>query len=226
MRQQNTAWWKTLWLSLAIAAVVVSLWLVFDRKPSFSEAPPNDYCTVEMINNDDGTPLPIRFELTRDQGIYATLIMTEKANRPSEIDGKFVEEYGMWMAVGNRTAMGEWPAEEPSTFRVAHYKDDFEHFKAKVVSPESRNRHRRLFTLGSVNDFRKDAGFHGEPERPISIPRNVRCAYTFFCQPWDAVPGDEFVVEVFLIPHAHEVSELRSIIGPKVLLWRGMMVCR
>lgn len=225
MQERSTSAGKWLIISVSLVVAFVLLWMFLSRPPRFEAAPPNDFCEVEMIRNDDGTPLPIQMEFTWEQGVYATLIMKEKPNRPTEIEGKFVEEYGMWMTVGNLTPLDAWPADEQKMFLVRPYRDDFLYFKAKVVSPESGRRQKRGF-IGSSADFRKDAGFDGEPDRPSSIPREVRCAYTFFCQPWEAVPGQQFVVEVFLLPHAHDISSLRMVIGPKVLLWRGLITCR
>ena len=203
---------------------VCAAFLMLFRGPRFTEAPPNEFCHVQIISNVHGAELPTELEIGRNDGFYFTVVMEKKPNCPTEIEDLPMQDYADWKTFGYLTPRKEWPSEDGIRFDVQHYPQDHDYFQSKIASMNGKTSRLTVISGGSRLK-RREAGWAGHPERPEGIPQDTRCAYGFISLPRDAITGDEYVMEVYLIPHAHRVSAQRSVMGPKVLLWRGLIKC-
>ncbi|MEZ6039051.1 MAG: hypothetical protein R3C20_01000 [Planctomycetaceae bacterium] len=173
-------------------------------------APPNDFCDVQLLLNHDGSELPFQSELGKNAGFYFTTVFNKKPDYPMELGESLVEPYEMWQTVGLLTPRTRWPSRlingEGIRFTVQHYPEDFHKFtnKKKASSPGSPKQ--RMVVLGGQVLSRREAGYIGHPDRPKHVPQDTRCAFGFVSLPAEAEIGDEFVLEVFLLPTAHQIS--------------------
>ena len=209
-----------------IAVVVFAYYLLHEGPSDIPDVAENAFCRIISFHaNIDGEPLGTRLFVPAGTGMYATLVVEKRDGAPTEIDGLVVEDHRLWRMIGKLTPRMDWPAREPTRFCCLHYSNDFRKYQAEVA-PESRRRHVRAKFAGGGRSLGTSNGlFKGEPEKPATVPPDARSAWTFLALPENATNGEEYVCEIFLLPHSHDASALRTVLGPEVVIWRGTITC-
>ena len=214
-------------LLLAIGVIVVGIgWFWFgNRQPEFTRAGANAFCHELLVRESDGQALISEdISLAVGKGIYAVVEFSPKPDRPGEIETYPLEDPKFWRLAVKVYRRTDWPAEEGVKYLgCLHFEDD--HRRAlSAASPETKKRQGDLIGFGDGADlWTEAAGYHGEPVdlQKIVAPRERR--WTLLATPSDSKAGDQFVYEIALFPHAHAASSLRFVIGPHVVLRRGLI---
>ena len=205
-------------------AIAISLYVFWERSPQFARAEPNPYCNdivVRVFGQE--TILPEDLRLGPGKGQYATLEFTPIPNFPTEVEGMAVQSPRFWTLALKLYQKSTWPDEEGVRFLdCCHFEND--HRKLlQDATPLERQKHGSRVVFGGADLWTSAAGFSGEPEYLAETKNPWGRRWTLFATPHDSKPGDEFVYELVLFPHAHMASATRQALGPTVVLRRGLI---
>jgi len=207
-----------------IFALAIILYFFWNRQPPFSRAEANAFCE-NIIGRVSGeqTSLPEDLRLGPGKGQYATFEFTPRQNFPTEIEGLPVQDPRFWLVVLKIYERSEWPNQDKIRYvGCPTFVFDYSKILEKATTLE-RQKYEYLDVFGGADLWTQGAGFSGEPEDPIQSENPWGHHWTFFATPHDSKPGDEFVYELVLFPHAHRASALRTMLGPSVVLRCGLI---
>ena len=216
------------WNMLVVVLALVVYWQFKGERIEFARATSNPYCDDVVVRVINGTTLiPEDLELRREEGFYAVIEFSPRIDLPEEIEGLFVENPCFWHLIVKIYEETKWPNQEEVGYSDCRQFRDDRLVALESASPGELARQQDLGDLvGSSDLWRKSAGFDGkEPKEPNELPSHKVRRWMFLAPP-QTINVDRFIYEIVLLPHAHNVTSLKTVFGPPVGRRRGVMTVK